>query len=150
MAEAPAAAAAPDTMAGASPAEPAAEEAAVVAEAPAPEVVEVAITATPPAQEEELEVVYGRHLLLCPAKVPLPHLLAESQQALEELEVGIHQEWKELEAERLRLSNWERCLGDRIKTVSARYAGERAELSQEREDLQEQLQKSLDREAAAA
>jgi DNA repair ATPase RecN len=82
-------------------------------------------------------------------KVPLPRLLAKSQQALEELEAGIHQEWEELEAERLRLSNWERRLGDRIKTVIARYAGERAELVQECRDLQEQLQKSLDREEAA-
>ncbi|XP_025791873.1 MAP7 domain-containing protein 1-like [Panicum hallii] len=150
MAEAPAAAAAPDTTAGASPAEPAVEEAAVVVEAPAPEVTEVASTATPPAQEEEPEVVYERHLLPCLAKVPLPRLLAKSQQALEELEAGIHQEWEELDAECLRLSNWERRLGDHIKIVSARYAGECAELVQEREDLQEQLQKSLDREAAAA
>jgi hypothetical protein len=117
--------------------------------APAPGDAEVASTATPPAQEEP-EVVYGRHLLPSPAKVPLPCLLAKSQQALEELEAGIHREWEELEAERLRLSNWERRLGDRIKTVSARYAGERAELALESEDLQEQLQKVLDREAAVA
>jgi hypothetical protein len=134
-AEAPAAAVVADTMAGASPAEPTAEEATTAAEAPASEVAGVASTATPPSQEEEPEVVYGRYLLPRPAKVPLPRLLAKCQQALEELEVGIRQEWEELEAERLRLSNWERRLEDRIKTVSARYAGECAEIAQEREDL---------------
>jgi hypothetical protein len=120
------------------------------AEAAVPEDAGVSSTTSPPAQEEEPEVVYGRHLLPRPAKVPLPRLLAKSQQALEDLEAGIRQEWEELEAEHLRLSNWERHLGDRIKTVSSRYAGECAELAQEREDLQEQLQKSLDREVAAA
>jgi hypothetical protein len=59
------------------------------AEAAAPEDAEVASTTTPPAQEEEPEVVYGRHLLPRPTKVPLPRLLAKSQQALEKLEVGI-------------------------------------------------------------
>jgi hypothetical protein len=146
-AEAPAASAVSGTTAEASPAEQAAEEAAAVAEAPAPE---VASTTTPPAQEEELEVVYRRHLLPRPTKVPFPRLLAKSQQALEELEAGIHQEWEELEAEHLRLSSWECRLGDRIKTVSTRYAGEHAELTLERELLQEQLQKALDQEAAAA
>jgi hypothetical protein len=74
-------------------------------------------------------VVYGRHLLPSPTEVPLPRLLAKSQQAHEELEAGICREWEKLEAERLRLSDWEHRVGDRIKTVSARYAGERAELA---------------------
>jgi hypothetical protein len=66
------------------------------------------------------------------------------------MEAGFRREWEKLEAERLRLSDWERRLGDRIKTVSARYAGECVQLVQERDDLQEQLQKVLEREAAAA
>jgi phage host-nuclease inhibitor protein Gam len=95
-------------------------------------------------------VVLGRRLLLSPAEVPLPRLFAKSQQAQEELEVGIRWELQKLEAERLRLSDWEHRLGDRIKTVSTHYARERAELVLERELLQEQLQQALDREAAAA
>jgi hypothetical protein len=95
-------------------------------------------------------VVYGRHLLPSPAEVPLPRLLIKTQQALEETEAGFRREWEKLEAEALRLSDWERRLGDRIKTVSARYVGERVQLAQERDYLQEQLQKVLEREAAAA
>jgi hypothetical protein len=137
-------------MAEAPPAEPAAEkaaaaaevvapEAAEVPEAAAPEAAEVASTTTPPAQEEKPEVVLGRRLLPRLAEIPLPHLFAKSQQAQEELEAGIRREWERLEAERLRLSDWEHYLGDRIKIVSVRYAGERIQLAQEREDLQEQL-----------
>jgi hypothetical protein len=122
----------------------------VAEEAVAREVTEVAGTAPPPAQEEEPEVVYGRHLLPSSEDVPLHRLLARGQQALEEMEAGIRRKWEKLEAERLRLSSWERRLGDCIKTVSARYAGERAQLAQERDDLEEQLQKVLEREAAAA
>jgi hypothetical protein len=55
-----------------------------------------------------------------------------------------------LEAECHRLFDWEQHLGDCIKSVSARYADERAKLVLERELLQEQLQRALDREAAAA
>jgi hypothetical protein len=95
-------------------------------------------------------VVLGRRLLPSPAEIPLPRLFAKSQQVQEELEAGIRREWERLEAERLRLSDWECRLGDRIKTVSARYAGERAELVLELEILQEQLQKALDQEAAVA
>jgi hypothetical protein len=159
--EAPAAAAAPDAVAESPRAEPVAEEAATtteaaapeaaeVPEAAAPEAAEVASTTTPPAQEQEPEVVLGRRLLPSPAEIPLPRLFAKSQQVQEELEAGIRREWERLDAERLQLSDWEHRLGDRIKTVSARYAGERAELVLERELLQEHLQKALDREAVAA
>jgi hypothetical protein len=156
MTEAPAAAAAPDIVVEPPPAEPAAAaeaaapEAAEVPEVVAPEVAEVASTTTPPTQEEEPEVVLGRRLLRSPAEVPLPCLFAKSQQAQEELEAGIRREWEKLEAERLRLSYWEYRLGDRIKTISAYYARERAELVLGRELLQEQLQQALDRDAAAA
>jgi hypothetical protein len=136
MAEPPPAESAAEKAAAA--AEAAAPEAAEVPEAVAPEVAEVASTTTPPAQEEEPEVVLGRRLLPSPAEIPLPRLFAKSQQVQEEL-AGIRQEWERLEAEHLRLSDWERHLGDRIKTISARYAGERAELALEPELLQEQL-----------
>jgi hypothetical protein len=53
--------------------------------------------------------------------------------------VGFRREWEKLKAEGLGISNWERRLGGRIKTVSSRYAEERAQLEQERGDLQEQL-----------
>jgi hypothetical protein len=118
--------------------------------AAAPEVAEVAYTTTPPAQEEEPEVVLGRRLLPSPAEVPLPRLFAKSLQVHEELEAGIRREWERLEAERHRLLDWEQRLGDRIKSVTARYADERAKLVLERELLQEQLQQAFNREAAAA
>jgi hypothetical protein len=73
-------------------------------------------------------VVYGRHLLPSPAEVPLPRLLIKTQQALEEMEAGFRREREKLEAERLRLFDWEHCLGDRIKIVSSRYAGEHVQL----------------------
>jgi hypothetical protein len=119
------------------------------AEAAAPKAAEAASTAAPPTEEEELEVVLGRRLLPSPAEIPLSRLIAKSQQVLQELEAGMRREWEKLEAEDLRLSDWEHRLGDRIKSVSARYARERAELVLEREVLQEQLQDVRVREAAA-
>jgi hypothetical protein len=116
----------------------------------APEATEVASTTTPPAQEEEPEVVLGRRLLPSSAEVPLPCLFAKSLRVHDELEAGIRREWEKLEAERHRLLDWEQRLGDRIKSVTARYADERAKLVQERELLQEQLQQALNQEAAAA
>jgi chromosome segregation ATPase len=61
----------------------------------------------------------------------------------------MRREWEKLEAERQRLSDWEIRLGDRIKTVSARYAEERAKLAQGRELLREELEQARYREAAA-
>jgi hypothetical protein len=130
--------------------EAAAPEAAEVPETAAPEAAEVVSTATPPAQEEEPEVVLGRRLLPSTVEIPLPRLFTKCQQAQQELEAGIRREWEKLEAERLQLFDWEHHLGDRIKSVTARYADERAKLVQGRELLQEQLQQALDREAAAA
>jgi hypothetical protein len=119
------------------------------AERAAPEVAEVASSAAPPAEEEEPEVVLGRRLLPSTAEVPLPRLIAKCQQAQQELEAGLRREWEKLEAERQRLSDWEVRLGDRINTVSARYAEERAKLVAERELLREELEQVRDREAAA-
>jgi hypothetical protein len=86
---------------------------------------------------EEPEVVYGRRLLPKPVKVPLSRLMAKGQRAMEEIEEGLRQEWEELEAERHRLTNWERRLGEHIESVTSRYAEEQAHLKQERDDLQE-------------
>jgi hypothetical protein len=134
--------------------EVAAPEAAEVAapeatEAAAPEVAEVASSAAPLAEEEEMEVVLGRHLLPSTAEVPLPQLIAKCQQAQQELEAGIRREWEKLEAERQWLSDWEVRLGDRINAVSARYAEERAKLVLGHELLREELEQARDREAAA-
>jgi hypothetical protein len=41
-------------------------------------------------------------------EVPLPRLLVKAQRAMEEAEAGFRREWEKLEAERLRLSDWER------------------------------------------
>jgi hypothetical protein len=94
-------------------------------------------------------VVLGRPLLPSTAEIPLPRLLAKCQQAQEELEAGIRREWEKLDAERFRLSDWERRLGDRIKSATARHAEERAKLVLEHELLREQLQEAHEREAAA-
>jgi hypothetical protein len=61
----------------------------------------------------------------------------------------MRRELEKLEAEDLRLSNWEHRLGDRIKSATARHADKRAKLLLEREFLQEQLQDARVREAAA-
>jgi hypothetical protein len=119
------------------------------AETAAPEVTEVASSAAPPAEEEEPEVVLGRRLLPSTAEIPLPRLIAKCHQAQQELEAGMRQEWEKLEAERQRLSDWEVRLGDRINSVSARYAEERAKLVLGRELLQEELEQARVREAAA-
>jgi hypothetical protein len=97
-------------------------------------------------QGDEPEVVHGRHLLLSPMEVPLPRLLVKAQRLMEEAEVGFRREWEKLEAERLRLSNWERQLGNRIQVVSSRAAEERARLEQEREVLREKMGRVIDRE----
>jgi hypothetical protein len=112
------------------------------AETAAPEVVEVASSAAPPAEEVEPEVVLGRRLLPSTAEIPLPRLIAKCHQAQQELEAGMRREWEKLEAERHRLSDWEVRLGDRINSVSARYAEERAKLAQGRELLQEELEQA--------
>lgn len=41
-------------------------------------------------------------------------------------------------------------MGERIETVTSRYAEEQAHLEQERDDLQEQMRRTLDREATVA
>jgi hypothetical protein len=118
-------------------------------ETAAPEAAEVTSTAVPPAEEEEPELVLGRPLLPSTAEVLLHRLLAKCQQAQEELEAGICREWEKLDAEHFRLSDWERRLGDHIKSATARHAEERTKLMLERELPQEQLQEARDREAAA-
>jgi hypothetical protein len=95
-----------------------------------------------------LEVVYGRHLLPNPVKVPLPHLLVKAHRAMEEAEAGFRQEWEELVAERLRLSNWECHLGDRIQVVASRAAEEWAQLERERKVQHKKMHRVIDREVA--
>jgi hypothetical protein len=92
-------------MAKAPPAEMAAEEVAATAEAAAPEVVEVPSSDPQSVQEDKPEVVYGRHLLPKPVKVPLSRLMVKGQRVMEEIEEGLRQEWEELEAEHHRLSD---------------------------------------------
>jgi hypothetical protein len=95
-------------------------------------------------------VVYGRHLLPNPVEVPLPRLLVKAQWAMEEAETGFWREWERLEVERLRLSDWERRLGDRIQVVSSRAAEERAQLEREREVQHEKMRMVIDREMVVA
>jgi hypothetical protein len=71
-------------------------------------------------------VVHGRRLLPSPVEVPLPRLLVKAQRVMEKVEAGFRREWEKLEAEHLRLSDWERRLGDCIQVVASRTAMERA------------------------
>jgi hypothetical protein len=119
-------------------------------EAAAAEVAEAPSSDPQPTQEDEPEVVYGRHLLPKPAKVPFSRLMVKGQRVMEEIEEGLRQDWEELEAERLQLSDWEHRLGERIETVTSRYAEEQAQLEQEHDDMQEQMRRTLNREAAIA
>jgi hypothetical protein len=80
-------------------------------------------------------VVLGRRLLPSTAEIPLPRLFTKCQQAQQELEASIRREWEKLEAERLRLSDWEHRLGDHIKSVTARHADECTKLVQGHELL---------------
>jgi hypothetical protein len=82
-----------------------AEPAAATAGVDAAEVAEAPNTVPQPAQEGAPEVVHGRCPLPSRVKVPLPRLMVKAQQATEEMEEGFRQEWEELEAERLRLSD---------------------------------------------
>jgi hypothetical protein len=93
-------------------------------------------------------VVHGRHLLPSPVEVPLPRLLVKAQRVMEEAEVGFRRECEKLEAERLRLSDWERCLGDRIQVVASRAVKEWAQLEREREVQREKMRRVIDREIA--
>jgi hypothetical protein len=145
-----AAATASGATAEAPSAELAAEEAAATAEAAAAEVAEAPSSGPQPAQEDVPEVVYGRHLLPNLVKVPLPCLLVKAHRAMEEAEAGFRQEWEELEAERRRLSDWERRLGDRIQVVASHAAEERAQLKREREVQRKKMRRVIDREMAVA
>ncbi|XP_025806610.1 uncharacterized protein LOC112885164 [Panicum hallii] len=135
------AAAALDDEAGPSPAEPAAEGAAAMAEAAAPEVAEVAA----PEAAEAAEVTAPGVAEVASSSAPP----AEEEEETEVVLEGASSQWEKLEAERHRLSDWEVRLGDRINSVSARYAEERAKLVQGRELLQEELEQARIREAAA-
>jgi hypothetical protein len=91
-------------------------------------------------------VVHGRHLLPSPVEVPLPRLLIKAQRVMEEAKASFRREWKKLEAEHLRLSDWEHRLGDRIQVVASRTVEERAQLEQEREVHREKMRRVIDRE----
>ncbi|XP_025820353.1 uncharacterized protein LOC112896548 [Panicum hallii] len=136
-------AAAPSVKAGPPPTEPAAEGAAATAEAATPKAAEpeaAAPEAAAPgtAAPEAAEAAEA-------AAPEAAEVASTAAPPTEEEEL----EWEKLEAERLRLSDWEDRLGDRIKSASARHVNERAKLLLERELLQKQLQEARDREAAA-
>jgi hypothetical protein len=94
------------------------------------------------------EVVYRRHVLPNPVEVPLPHLLVKAQRGMEEAEAGFRREWERLEVERLRLSDWEHRLGDRIQVVASHAAEEWAQLEREREVQRKKMRRVIDREKA--
>jgi hypothetical protein len=81
-------------------------------------------------------------------EVPLPHLLVKGQRVMEEAEAGFRREWEKLGVEHLRLSDWERHLGDRIQVVASRAAEERAQLEREREVQREKMRRVINREIA--
>jgi hypothetical protein len=148
--EEPAATAMPSAAAKPPTTGPAVEEAAATVEATTAEVAEAPSSDLQPAQEDMPEVVYGRRLLPKPVKVPFPRLMVKAQRVMEEMEVGLRQEWEELEVERHWLADWEHRLGERIKAVTFPNAKERAQLEQERDVLHEKMRRTLDLEVAVA
>jgi hypothetical protein len=101
-------------------------------------------------QGYEPEVVHGRHLLPSLVEVPLPRLLVKDQRVMEEAEAGFQREWEKLEVEHLRLSDWERQLGNCIQVVSSRTTEERAKLEQECKALHEKIRRTFDWEVTVA
>jgi hypothetical protein len=83
-------------------------------------------------------------------EVPLPRLIVKAQQASQELEEGFRRAWEKLEAERLRLTDWEDRLGERIAAESSHHAAERARLEREREALGVDILKAAERERKVA
>jgi hypothetical protein len=67
---------------------------------------------------------------------------------MEEAEAGFRREWEKLEVEHLRISDWERQLGNRIQVVSSHAAEEWAKFEQEREALNEKMRRIFDREVS--
>jgi hypothetical protein len=81
-------------------------------------------------------------------EVPLPHLLVKGQRVMEEAEAGFRREWEKLGVEHLRLSDWERHLGDRIQVVASCAAEEQAQLERECDVQQDKMHRVVDREIA--
>jgi hypothetical protein len=125
-----------------------AEAAAATAGASAAKVAETPSSGPQPTLKDMPEVVYGRHLLPNLVKVPLPRLLVKAHWTMEEAEARFRQEWEELEAESLRLSDWERHLGDRIQVVASCAAEEQAQLERECDVQQDKMHRVVDREIA--
>jgi hypothetical protein len=76
--------------------------------------------------------------------------MVKAQRATKEMEEGFRQECEELEAECLRLSDWERRLGDRIQAVASRAAEKRAQLERESDVQREKMRRVIDRETVVA
>jgi hypothetical protein len=107
------------------------------------------ISVSPPTLEEP-EVILGRRLRSSAepeaAPVPLPRVLSRVHQALHETDAAIQREWEALEAERQHLGDWSAQLEEQSKAASHRFAFERSELAQTREDYKRDLQKVYNRE----
>jgi len=97
-------------------------------------------------QGDEPEVVYGRHLLAGSVEVPLPRVLVMTHRAMEEAEAAFRREWEKLEAERQRLSDWDRHLKNHIQQASSRAADEQAKFEKEREAHHVKVSRIFDRE----
>jgi hypothetical protein len=76
--------------------------------------------------------------------------MVKAQRATKEMEEGFWQEWEELEAERLRHSDWECHLRDHTQVVASRAAEERAQLERERDVQREKLRRVIDQEMVVA
>ena len=60
--------------------------------------------------------------------MPLPRVLLQTHQSLEEAKAAFRREWATLEAERQRLGDWHARLEQHMKAESLRAASERFEL----------------------
>jgi hypothetical protein len=124
----------------------AAEEVPTGGSAPAPDTggdAGGASRSSPPSAPEEMEVVFGRRLWSGAeqeaAPVPLPRMLSRAHQVLSDTRAAILQEWKALEAEHQRLSDWRTQLEERTKTESRQFISERSQLERDHKEYKRDL-----------
>jgi hypothetical protein len=73
------------------------------------------------------------------APVPLPRMLSRAHQVLSDTRAAILQEWKALEAEHQRLSDWRTQLEERTKTESRQFISERSQLERDHKEYKRDL-----------
>jgi chromosome segregation ATPase len=100
-----------------------------------------------------MEVVFERRLRSGAeeeaASIPLPRMLSRAHQVLSDTRATILREWKALEAEHQRLSDWRTQLEERTRTTSHQFISERSQLERDHNEYKKDLQKVYARELEA-